>query len=129
MADLASGDVKIGISRNPQLRVKQVAASYRVGEIYLAGFCWFSSKREAAYHERQFHRIYRSRQSPERGGREWFHLSKFEVQTFLEGMRLYREEVEASRGRYRNKGVGRKECIAPWFLYRNLGVGRKEIIY
>jgi hypothetical protein len=126
MADLGSGDVKIGISANPEIRAKQVAVTYEVGTIYIAGVCWFKSRKEALRHEREFHRIYSSRKSPERGGREWFCLSRREVESFLEGMRLYQEEVKAQRGRYRNKGAGRKEAVLPPSRYRNLGAGRKE---
>lgn len=126
MADLASGDVKIGISTRPDIRAKQVAATYQVGEIYIAGICWFRSKREAIRHEREFHRIYKSRRTQERGGREWFCLSRTEIESFLEGMRLYQEEVQSQRGRYRNKGTGRKESVLPQSRYRNLGVGQRE---
>jgi hypothetical protein len=124
MADLASGDVKIGMSTRPETRAKQVAATYQVGEIYLAGICWFKTKREALHHEREFHRIYSSRRSPERGGREWFCLNRQEIESFLEGMKLYQEQVLANRGRYRNKGVGHKESLLPASRYRNLGAGR-----
>ncbi len=128
IADLGSGDVKIGISRHPETRAKQIAVTYQVGEIYIAGICWFKTKREALHHERQFHRIYSSRRSSERGGREWFRLSRSEIESFLEGMRLYQEEVKAQRGRYRNKGAGQREAVLPPSRYRNLGVGRREKI-
>jgi hypothetical protein len=123
MADLGSGDVKIGISSRPETRAKQVAATYQVGEIYLAGICWFKTKRDALHHEREFHRIYSSRRSTERGGREWFCLTRQEIDSFLEGMRLYQEQAQANRGRYRNKGVGQKESLLPTSRYRNLGAG------
>ena len=126
MADLRSGDVKIGISRDPETRARQVSFTYEVGTIYLAGVCWFGSKSEALRHEKCFHRMYHTRRSYDRGGREWFCLSQSEIESFLEGMKSYQKQAEELRGRYRNKGAGRKEKVLPQYRYRNLGVGRIE---
>jgi hypothetical protein len=72
--------------------------------------------------------MYKKRRSKDRGGREWFRLSRDEIESFLEGMSTYQKEVEEQRGRYRNKGIGRKEPLLPQNRYRNLGVGRRETV-
>jgi hypothetical protein len=108
---MRSGDVKIGLSVDPTRRCQQISRSYDVGTLYVAGVCWFNSKDIALLHERSFHRMYRTRQSTERGGREWFSLSLNEVEDFIGAMKTYEVRRHQERGRYRNNGVGRKEGI------------------
>lgn len=86
MTDTMSGDVKIGISNNPELRRSQVERQYNVGSVSLVAVCWFPFRDDAAYYERAFHSRYLFKSSPERGGREWFSLTKGEAEGFLTWM-------------------------------------------
>jgi predicted GIY-YIG superfamily endonuclease len=113
VADLLSGDIKIGVSIDPEKRCKQIAKTYSVGTVYLVSACWFESKEDAHKHEKSFHRMYRSRQSKERGGREWFSLTSTEVQNFIGAMEEYESTRREARGRYRLVGKGRKEGLYP----------------
>jgi len=86
MTDAMSGDVKIGISKDPELRRSQVEKQYNVGIVSLVAVCWFTFRDDAAYYERAFHSRYRFKSSPARGGREWFSLTKGEAEGFLTWM-------------------------------------------
>ena len=111
IADMLSGDIKIGVSVNPETRCKQVANSYAVGSVHLVSVCWFESKKDAHKHERSFHRMYKSKHSEERGGREWFSLTSNEVDEFISAMENYEAKRREERGRYRNQGNGIRESL------------------
>lgn len=112
IADMLSGDVKIGVSVDPERRCQQIAKSYAVGTLYIAGVCWFDSKSKAHMHERSFHKMYSARRSAERGGREWFSLTLSEVEDFISALKKYEAQRQQDRGRYRNQGVGRREGLS-----------------
>ena len=111
IADMLSGDIKIGVSVNPENRCKQVSKLYAVGTVCVVSVCWFNSKEDAHKHERSFHRMYRSRRSDERGGREWFSLTSHEIEAFISAMKSYEAKRHEERGRYRNQGRGTKESV------------------
>ena len=87
MRDGYSGDVKIGISNNPELRRTQVQSHYNVGGVSLIDQTWFLTRDEAREYEKAFHSRYSSHLSPARGGREWFKLSQQQVDGFLSWMK------------------------------------------
>ena len=90
--DRGSGDVKIGISKDPQRRLREIAQQYNVTSVGLVDVTWFLEREQAARFEREFHVRYRSKRSPVRGGREWFSLSVTEVEGFLKWMRHSTEQ-------------------------------------
>lgn len=112
VADLLSGDIKIGVSVHPEVRCKQIAKSYAVGTVHLACVCWFKTRADAFKHERSFHKMYSSRRSEDRGGREWFSLTSIEINDFIRAMKNYEASRQQDRGRYRNQGIGRKEGLS-----------------
>tara|TARA_B100000674_G_scaffold260346_1_gene214683 strand:+ start:92 stop:808 length:717 start_codon:yes stop_codon:yes gene_type:complete len=87
MQDRYSGDVKIGISNNPELRRTQVQSSYNVGGVSLVAQTWFFTRDEARKYEKAFHYRYSRYLSPARGGREWFKLSQQQIDGFLAWMK------------------------------------------
>ena len=87
MRDGHSGDVKIGISNNPELRRTQVQSHYNVGAVSLIDQTWFLSRDEASKYEKAFHMRYSQHLSAARGGREWFSLSDEQIEGFLTWMK------------------------------------------
>lgn len=87
MRDVHSGDVKIGISNNPDLRRTQVQSHYNVGAVSLIDQTWFLTRDEARQYEKAFHSRYLRQLSPARGGREWFKLSQEQIDGFLTWMK------------------------------------------
>ena len=87
MQDTLSGDTKIGISNNPRERKKEVEQKYNVGKVRGISITWFFSRKEALDWEDKFHKRFKLKHSPERGGNEWFKLNKREVEEFIEWMR------------------------------------------
>jgi hypothetical protein len=87
MQDGYSGDVKIGISNNPELRRTQVQSHYNVGGVSLIDQTWFITRDEAREYEKAFHSRYSRYLSPARGGREWFKLSQQQIDGFLTWMK------------------------------------------
>ena len=93
--DTKSGDVKIGISNNPRERKKEIQVDYNVGYVRGISITWFLTRKEALLWESRFHKKYQHKHSPERGGKEWFSLSDYEIKSFIEWMKQsneYREE-------------------------------------
>ena len=84
--DHHSGAVKIGISKHPQTRLKQIADHYAVGRVSIVQTTWFTTREEARNWESNFHQRYRIHRSPEQGGREWFDLSDTQIRNFVEWM-------------------------------------------
>ena len=87
MHDGHSGDVKIGISNNPELRRTQVQSHYNVGVVSLIDQTWFLSRDEASKYEKALHTRYSQHLSAARGGREWFSLSNEQIEGFLTWMK------------------------------------------
>ena len=85
--DTLSGDVKIGISNNPKERKNEIEEQYNVGKVRGISITWFLTRREALYWESQFHKKFKFKHSPARGGKEWFTLSLEEINEFVEWMR------------------------------------------
>ena len=85
--DTESGDVKIGISNNPKERKKEIELHYNVGEVRGISITWFFSRKEALFWEEAFHKKFRLKHSPARGGKEWFSLNTIELNEFLEWMK------------------------------------------
>jgi hypothetical protein len=90
--DRGSGDVKIGISNNPDRRIQEIARHYKVKSVSVVDVTWFTQREQAAHFEREFHRRYRAKRSLLRGGREWFSLSSSEIEGFLQWMRYSTEQ-------------------------------------
>ena len=84
--DTLSGDVKIGISNNPKERKKEIEEQYNVGDVRGISITWFLTRKEALFWENEFHKKFRLKHSPERGGREWFSLTSEEVNDFVNWM-------------------------------------------
>ena len=59
--DRGSGDVKIGISKDPQRRLREIAQQYNVTSVGLVDVTWFLEREQAARFEREFHVRYRSK--------------------------------------------------------------------
>ena len=85
--DTQSGDVKIGITNNPKERKKEIQLTYNVGHVRGISITWFLTRKEALLWESRFHKKYKLRHSPERGGKEWFNLSEYEIKSFIEWMK------------------------------------------
>ena len=85
--DTLSGDVKIGISNNPRERKKEIEEQYNVGEVRGISITWFLTRKEALFWESEFHKKFRLKHSPLRGGKEWFSLNIEEVNDFVDWMR------------------------------------------
>lgn len=85
--DTKSGDVKIGISNNPKERKKEIELQYNVGEVRGISITWFFSRKEALFWEDAFHKKFRLKHSPNRGGKEWFSLNSIELNEFLQWMK------------------------------------------
>lgn len=85
--DTLSGDVKIGISNNPKERKKEIEDHYNVGKVRGISITWFLTRKEALYWESEFHKRFRYKHSPARGGKEWFSLTSEEINQFVEWMR------------------------------------------
>tara|TARA_B100000700_G_scaffold184082_1_gene203001 strand:- start:77 stop:442 length:366 start_codon:yes stop_codon:yes gene_type:complete len=90
--DTQSGDVKIGISNNPKERKKEIQVDYNVGQVRGISITWFLTRKEALLWESRFHKKYKHQHSPERGGKEWFSLSEYEIKSFIEWMKKSRED-------------------------------------
>ena len=84
--DTASDAIKIGISRHPTTRLKQIQGHYNVGMCRLLRTTWFTTRGEAAKYERTFHLKYKNCRSASQGGREWFNLSESQALGFAEWM-------------------------------------------
>ena len=84
--DTLSGDVKIGISNNPKERKKEIEEQYNVGDVRGISITWFLTRKEALFWENEFHKKFRLKHSPARGGREWFSLTSEEVNDFVNCM-------------------------------------------
>lgn len=84
--DHHSGAVKIGISKHPKTRLKQIADHYAVGRVSIVQTTWFPTRDEARRWESNFHQRYRIYRSSEQGGREWFDLSDQKIQGFVDWM-------------------------------------------
>ncbi len=84
--DTLSGDVKIGISNNPKERKNEIENQYNVGEVRGISITWFLTRKEALYWESEFHKKFRTKHSPSRGGKEWFSLSVRDINQFVEWM-------------------------------------------
>jgi len=89
--DTQSGDVKIGISNNPKERKKEIQVTYNVGQVRGISITWFLTRKEALLWESKFHKKFKLKHSPERGGKEWFSLSGYEVKSFIEWMKKSNE--------------------------------------
>ncbi len=85
--DTASSDVKIGISNNPKERKNEIELQYNVGQVRGISITWFFSRKEALFWESQFHKKFKYKHSPKRGGKEWFSLSEEEIKGFVDWMR------------------------------------------
>ena len=85
--DTSSGDVKIGISNNPRERKNEIEQHYRVGKVRGISITWFFSRKEALLWEEKFHKKFKLKHSPKRGGKEWFSLNSNEIEEFLKWMR------------------------------------------
>ena len=85
--DTVSRDVKIGISNNPRERKNEIEKQYNVGKVRGISITWFFSRKEALKWEEKFHKKFKLKHSPKRGGKEWFTLNKDEVNEFLGWMR------------------------------------------
>ena len=86
MKDSYSGAVKIGISKHPDKRVKQIQSTYNVGTVRIIKTTWFQTREEALKWEKNFHQRYRSLRSGAQGGREWFNLNNEQVNGFIDWM-------------------------------------------
>ncbi len=82
--DKKSGDVKIGISKDPKRRLVEIAETYNVGVVEILSTIWFFTREEALKYETHFHSKYRNKHSYSRGGREWFCLTSEEIFSFLD---------------------------------------------
>ena len=85
--DTLSGDIKIGISNNPRERKKEIEEQYNVGEVRGISITWFLTRKEALFWESEFHKKFRLKHSPLRGGKEWFSLNSAEINDFVDWMR------------------------------------------
>ena len=85
--DTISGDVKIGISNNPKERKEEIEEHYNVGKVRGISITWFLTRKEALHWESEFHKKFKLKHSPKRGGKEWFTLSSEEINQFVEWMR------------------------------------------
>ena len=116
--DTYSYDVKIGISKDPNRRLKEIANHYNVGKVQLIEVTWFLQREQAAYFERQFHKRYQGKHSPARGGREWFSLSEEDIRGFLEWMhhsseqRAYKARTVSTTIRRANKAIWIERTVA-----------------
>jgi len=90
--DTESRDVKIGISNNPRERKKEIQLDYNVGLVRGISITWFLTRKEALLWESRFHKKYKHKHSPARGGKEWFSLSDQEVKSFVEWMKQSTKE-------------------------------------
>lgn len=90
--DTKSGDIKIGISNNPKERKKEIQNEYNVGYVRGISITWFLTRKEALEWESKFHKKYKLRHSPARGGKEWFSLTQYEIEYFLDWMRKSNEQ-------------------------------------
>ena len=86
--DKTSGDVKIGISNNPQRRLVEISETYNVGSVEILSTIWFFTRKEALKFESHFHSKYKNKHSSVRGGREWFRLTREEVLSFLNWVKI-----------------------------------------
>ena len=84
--DHQSSAVKIGISKHPETRLKQIADHYTVGRVSIVQTTWFTTRDEARRWESNFHQRYRIYHSSEQGGREWFDLSDQQIRGFVDWM-------------------------------------------
>ena len=84
--DQKSGAVKIGISKHPETRLRQIAAHYDVGRVSIIQTTWFTTRAEARHWESNFHKRYTTFKSVEQGGREWFSLNEMQIQGFAAWM-------------------------------------------
>ena len=84
--DHQSGAVKIGISKHPETRLKQIADHYAVGRVSIVQTTWFTTRDEARRWESNFHQRYKIYRSSKQGGREWFDLSDQQIQGFIDWM-------------------------------------------
>ena len=85
--DTISKDVKIGISNNPKERKNEIEEQYNVGKVRGISITWFLTRKEALFWESQFHKKFRLKHSPARGGKEWFTLTVEEISQFVDWMR------------------------------------------
>jgi predicted GIY-YIG superfamily endonuclease len=85
--DRRSSDVKIGISNDPERRLSQIQSTYNVGSVELLEITWFLTRAEALALEATFHQRYATKNSPARGGREWFTLTDVEIHWFIDWMK------------------------------------------
>ena len=92
--DTQSGDVKIGISNNPKERKKEIQVTYNVGHVRGISITWFLTRKEALLWESKFHKKFKLKHSPKRGGKEWFSLSGYEVKSFIEWMKQSTQDRE-----------------------------------
>ena len=84
--DTVSKDVKIGISNNPKERKNEIEQEYNVGNVRGLSITWFFSRKEALLWESEFHKKFKNKHSPERGGKEWFSLNQIEINSFIKWM-------------------------------------------
>ena len=92
--DTESGDVKIGISNNPKERKKEIQTEYNVGHVRGISITWFLTRKEALLWESRFHKKYKLKHSPARGGKEWFSLSNTEVQSYINWMKQSNQDFD-----------------------------------
>ena len=92
--DTQSGDVKIGISNNPKERKKEIQVTYNVGHVRGISITWFLTRKEALLWESKFHKKFKLKHSAERGGKEWFSLSDYEIKSFIEWMKQSTQDRE-----------------------------------
>ena len=84
--DCQRGAVKIGISNDPDRRIREIVKTYNVSRVREIQRTWFDNRDEARGWESKFHQKYVTQQSSLQGGREWFDLSDEQVQGFIQWM-------------------------------------------
>jgi hypothetical protein len=101
------GPTKVGISKNPKLRLKQVQA-VEPGRIVLVGFYWFWRRSHACMVEKGFHDAFQLWR--ERG--EWFDMDpQHAVGVMIQNLQAFADRF-----------LGADEMIDRWSAYDHLGV-------
>ena len=65
----------------------EIEEQYNVGKVRGISITWFLTRKEALFWESQFHKKFRLKHSPARGGKEWFTLTVEEISQFVDWMR------------------------------------------
>jgi len=92
MWESLNGYYKIGISKHPEKRRKEVERQYNVGSVQIVNEVWFTDRGEAEYYESIFHDRYSEFHAPYPGGREFFELSESQIDGFLKWMKCSQEQ-------------------------------------